>query len=100
MGSNQSTEPDVDRAAAICWEICPLIGLIEKGHRSTLRLALDRFTSRLAAKMAKGLQTAQRQPVVNMKISVVNRINYFTALEECVFILERHFLINRPFTVN
>lgn len=59
MGSNQSTDPDVDRAAAICWEICPLIGLIEKATASTLRLALDRFTSPLAVEMAKGLQTAQ-----------------------------------------
>lgn len=33
MGSNQSTAPDTDGAAAICWEISPLIGPTEKGHR-------------------------------------------------------------------
>lgn len=30
MGSNQSTDPDTDGAAAICWEISPLIGHMEK----------------------------------------------------------------------
>lgn len=43
MGSNQSTAPDTDGAAAICWEISPLIGPTEKATASALQLALDCF---------------------------------------------------------
>lgn len=44
-GSNQSTAPDTDRAAAICWEISPLIGSTEKATTSVRQHALDCLTS-------------------------------------------------------
>lgn len=50
--------------------------------------------------MAKGLQTAQWQPVANRNACGVNSNGYFTVLEPHVSILERKFVFNRPFTVN
>lgn len=92
MGSNQSAAPDTDRAAAICWEISPLIGPTEKATASALQLALDCFTSPHSRPYEQlGLPINQHNDsllLLTRKHTGLTESDYFMVLEQCVSVLE------------
>lgn len=87
IGSNQSTAPDTDGAAAICREISPLIGPTEKATASALQLALDRFTSPhnlLYEQLDLPINRHNDRLLLTRTCTGLTASDYFMVLEQCV----------------